>query len=505
MKTKIKIILIGLIISSSTFSQNVPNYVPTSGLVGYWGFNGNANDASSNTNHGVVHNASLTSDRYGKVNSAYHFAGNDDNTVSYIATGFKNLPAGKTPRTISVWLTHDTYGVPGGQGNDGHPIIGYGKPQANSDNELFFATTSGNNPYILYGGFTNDLTVDFTYTINTWYHIVASFDGTTAKLYSNNVLIGSSDKSSWNTTLDSLLIGSQPNKLKFHNGKIDEIGIWNRVLTNNEISKLFIGCVTPIATITPASSTTFCQGNSVVLNATTGVDYAYEWYLNNSKIPNETTASLTVNQSGDYSVKIIDGSCNALSSNTTVTVNPNPIVSLNSIPNLYSTDNNITLSGSPVGGQFTGRGVVGNLLSPKDAGLGKKNITYTYTNLQGCSASSSVYFIVSDTLGNICSSVDTLKIKVTFTAGINANNFNVLSVYPNPAKDFLIIDNGDVASMNGYSIKIVDLTGKIIYTNTITTAKTQIAINDFGSKGIYILQVLDSNNVVVQNKKIVLE
>jgi hypothetical protein len=45
----------------------------TNGLVGYYPFNGNANDQTSNSNHGIVTGATLTQDRFGKSNSAYHF------------------------------------------------------------------------------------------------------------------------------------------------------------------------------------------------------------------------------------------------------------------------------------------------------------------------------------------------------------------------------------------------------------------------------------------------
>ena len=56
-------------------AQNVPSYVPTNGLVGYWGFNGNANDESGNGNNGTVNGATLTTDRNGNANSAYSFNG----------------------------------------------------------------------------------------------------------------------------------------------------------------------------------------------------------------------------------------------------------------------------------------------------------------------------------------------------------------------------------------------------------------------------------------------
>jgi hypothetical protein len=45
------------------------------GLVAYYPFNGNANDKSGNGNHGTVHGATLTEDRFGNADSAYNFDG----------------------------------------------------------------------------------------------------------------------------------------------------------------------------------------------------------------------------------------------------------------------------------------------------------------------------------------------------------------------------------------------------------------------------------------------
>jgi hypothetical protein len=65
-------------------AQNVPNYVPTNGLVGWWPFNGNANDLSGNGNNGVVNGATLTTDRFGYANKAYDFNSNNN---TYIQAG----------------------------------------------------------------------------------------------------------------------------------------------------------------------------------------------------------------------------------------------------------------------------------------------------------------------------------------------------------------------------------------------------------------------------------
>jgi len=54
--------------------------VSTNGLVGWWPFNGNANDESGTGNHGTVNGATLTADRFGNPNKAYSF----DGLASYI-------------------------------------------------------------------------------------------------------------------------------------------------------------------------------------------------------------------------------------------------------------------------------------------------------------------------------------------------------------------------------------------------------------------------------------
>jgi hypothetical protein len=70
----------------------------TDGLVAYYPFNGNANDASGNERHGIVYGATLTADQAGNANSAYAFDGADD----YISLG-STLPD-MTEMTLSIWL-----------------------------------------------------------------------------------------------------------------------------------------------------------------------------------------------------------------------------------------------------------------------------------------------------------------------------------------------------------------------------------------------------------------
>ncbi len=79
--------------SKSNFEPKISN-----GLVGYWPFNGNANDESGNGNHGIVNGATLTTDRFGNANKAYSFNG----VNKY--TSVPNFPINFNSFTLSFWV-----------------------------------------------------------------------------------------------------------------------------------------------------------------------------------------------------------------------------------------------------------------------------------------------------------------------------------------------------------------------------------------------------------------
>lgn len=207
--------------------------IPLNGLVGYWPFSGNANDISGKGNNGIVHGAILTTDRFGNANSAYHFNGSNN----YIACGFNGIPAGSSPRTISFWIQSDNYPI--NNSYNAHQGVSYGKPATNSDNEVYFWRNSSKVNYLRYSGFNNDLDKIVSYDTIHWYNIVATFDGSSAKVYFNDTLLGSGSFASWNTVLDSVLFGTYPSHLNYHNGKIDDVLIYNRVLTQAGVDSIF--------------------------------------------------------------------------------------------------------------------------------------------------------------------------------------------------------------------------------------------------------------------------
>lgn len=78
---------------------------------------------------------------------------------------------------------------------------------------------------------------------NQWYHIAATFDGTTVKIYVNGALQTSTAQTyipTFNTTTARAGNANSNEDLPM-NGYIDELGVWNRALTYTEISTLYNG------------------------------------------------------------------------------------------------------------------------------------------------------------------------------------------------------------------------------------------------------------------------
>ena len=224
-KTVLFLALVVVLTSQSLFAQ-VPSYVPTNGLVGYWPFNGNANDDSGNGNNGVVNGAALTTDRNGNTDSAYDFDGINDNIIG--ATN--NFSGGNLSRTLSLWFNVRQIPPPG----TSFVLLNYG--QLNSNQACGLGVTNIGTTFFSWLS-ENDLEAVTPIPTNQWYNLIATFDGSNSKMYLNGSLISSSNQTK-NTILKSLSIGSNGFN-QFTDGKLDDIGIWNRVLTQQEITNLY--------------------------------------------------------------------------------------------------------------------------------------------------------------------------------------------------------------------------------------------------------------------------
>ncbi len=432
MKKLLLLVAVFILSVAEIYAQNVPSYVPTNGLVGYWPFNGNANDESGNGNNGTVNGASLTTDRNGNSNAAHSFSPNSYIEVLDVEQFDFAL---KNEMSMSFWMKATS-----ANNSSDYVRIPISKQTGAGISQLgwnIFIEDTGNNLGMVV---KNDLTgtqgyyssSNISYLDDKWHFFSYTFNNGFVTIYIDHEIVNKS-------TTSSVIIGDNSGNLRFgqidwasfytFSGQLDDIAIYNRALTEQEITALYNG--------TNCSSETATSSN------------------------------------------------------------------FNSV--IYTTTAALNLNANPSGGTFSGNGVANNTFNPSKAKLGKNTVKYNFKNTTGCADSTNFVMILVDTLGNKCSTYDTLKIKMKLTTGIKAGQQTSMNIYPNPTSDKLIIETNDIQAISGYKYKILDIQGKEVYNALATSAKTEISLKSIGAKGMYILHIQDANNETIQSKQIVLE
>jgi WD40 repeat protein len=201
------------------------------GLVAYYPFNGNAKDESGNGNHVTVHGATLTQDRHGTADRAYHFNGIDNLLES------KNVLPRFDIVTFAAWTR---------SASDKHGIIVATKSMPPG----IGLTVPGGEGY-LFGLYLNRTPVvpaqDNLFVMEPrdderFYHVVGVSSGANMTLYLDGRQISSRDITPKEATTDKpVLIGGE-NKTSgpaYFNGDIDDIRIYNRALSAAEVKALY--------------------------------------------------------------------------------------------------------------------------------------------------------------------------------------------------------------------------------------------------------------------------
>lgn len=228
------------------FSRLMQAQTPTDSLVGYWSFNGNANDESENKFDGTVNGASLSEDRYGTTESAYSFNGVDD----YIDLGDVSALDSLSEISFSFWM-YPTFTSGAGcpiskfSGTTGDWKRTFTVIYNKSTDELYIWFFDGKDSDRI-GFFVSESRID------QWLHVAIAWDGTagTCELYVNGV-----SKTVTKTYYESLPgniefiaptesnlfigAGNTPTLAWPFKGKIDDVRIFNKALGSSEITALY--------------------------------------------------------------------------------------------------------------------------------------------------------------------------------------------------------------------------------------------------------------------------
>jgi len=595
MKTKFLVIALVVCLFSNAQAQ-VPSYVPSNGLVGWWPFNGNANDESGNGNNGTVNGSTLTLDRFGQVNKAYYFNG-----INYKITIPNSISLQlNNGATFSLWFNVDTINFDGASGDFDARLIDKSTPGGVDGYLIDFnhRTTSPNPAYYnlcsqgstrlrsIIGGSTI-LTTCFN-PYSSWSHLLITFDNGTIKSYLNGFLLDSSLTSNTNIqqNINSLVFGyaTSGNSNTWLNGKLDDIGIWNRALTQQEITNLYnssayVPCASPAFPANLASGLVgywpFCgdandesgNGNNGTVNGATLTSdrfgnpnsaYDFDGSASYIEVLHSTSQNLTNAVSFSLWINPTDYNLNSQASRVPLGKKINATTSglgfetLDGVgsccgPQFYL-NNNTGAGGldyedpvSLVAGSWT------HLVGTYDGSILKlyKNSILIGSNTGSISLSSTVqslffgregssspnrYFKgLIDDIGfwnralsaseihqlyntgiyfqTVTGSCDTLQFNANIT-GFNPVTYqNQVKVFPNPAKDNLVIDCGaNFNTLTGYSMKILNTVGQSVYNSLITQQVTNIPLTaPTWSPGAYIVQFINPTGTVIEAKQIIIQ
>jgi hypothetical protein len=460
MKNILSIFLVLIVISVDATAQ-VPSYVSKNGLQGWWGFNGNPNDESGNGNHGIVNGPILAPDRFGKNLSAYKFNGNTD----LIATT-KNGVIGNT-FTVSFWVQLDSI--------KGSWLIVQGGNQTGYSSSFDKGAQFNSNGVVQQYIFTGKQNWIGNDTLlagpNKWYHIVYGLSSSGTKLYINSKLVAT-DKdvvTSQNLSGYWRFGGCTHSGQTSLFGKLDDIGVWNRLLSQSEVTDLYVSqcSLSILKQPNPSSS---IVGGTVGFSVKTNDSLArIQWH---TKVAGIDWMPLSDN-------------------NTYSNVNSDSLV----VSNIELGNHNQLF-----------RAIISNDIC-KDT-----TETVTLSVLDTCISkrTDTIRITINDTIRKLV--YDTIKVTVADTlivktkaTGIQENKYYTFLIYPNPTSSQVIIDCGDNTEVSNYSFTITNSLGQEKLTSKFTSRYQQIDISGIGGTGLYIITIKDGNNTVLETRKLLIQ
>ena len=385
------------VIPSGSNNSQLPGTL-NNGLVGYWPFNGNANDESGNGNDGIINGAILTTARNGNPNEAFNFSGQsgvespsikvlDNSSLNFPTQGQFSLSVWMNPKNSqsgNIVLKNAHYGI---QWNGVSNSISY------YDNEIPYYNSTKNN-----------------WNLNQWYLLTLVHTGTKISLY----IDGAFDSEYFNNYSPNIQGSAIVYDLYFGYevqwgyfiGDIDDVALWNRALSAQEIQQLYTG----------------------------STNYSYSWSPSG-----ETTSSINVlpNTTSNYTVDITSGTTTC-QSDVTISVNQRDIVSIDStycdsiqwdgnwlastgtyvdtLQNVAGCDSivilNLTINASPAVDLGNDTNLCANATIDLDAGSGFTYLWQDGSIGSSLTASTSGTYDVTITDANGCIASDTINVNV---------------------------------------------------------------------------------------------
>ncbi|MCX6928119.1 MAG: immunoglobulin domain-containing protein, partial [Verrucomicrobia bacterium] len=284
-----------------------------------------------------------------------------------------------------------------------------------------------------------------------WHHVACVFnrDANTTYVYvdGNLTALASLGATGWETLTpttfspNATLVGSSGNQAYSGAGAIDDLGMWTRALTADDVLAMYAqglkglplttavpgSAIRPLITAQPQSLTLFEGGRANLSVAASGsTPLSYQWYKNGALLSGATNNSLvyypaSTNNSGNYTV-VVNNSYGSVTSSPPAVLTVAPITGINSGLAVYlNFDNNINAQGGTTNGAtavgnsavptFT-NGIIGSAASfnndnsdsapPSDWAASLGNIEWLYNN----SFTFAIWVKTTDTYGALLGNKD---------------------------------------------------------------------------------------------------
>ena len=311
MKKLIFLFLTIVFISQYTIAQ-VPSYVPTDGLVGYWPFDGNANDDSGNNQNGTVNGAALTEDRFGNENNAFDFSCEIASLNARIDVDL-NEPSQTNGLTVSYWVLR--LDGDDGCGSTGRTLEFYENGQEcqfqNIESKSYVSHDLANGEFLV----MELEPIEF----NVWTHIVYTHDSQVGRYYIDGNIMGEVALIGEPHISTDMAIGRMNHPaFDAHDGLLDDIGVWNRALTQQEITDLYESEILSTNTATYESNINIYPNpaNDHITIAFGNLDNVEDWNIKIINILGQEVLSQPMNtdkinvselSKGVYIIRISDG------------------------------------------------------------------------------------------------------------------------------------------------------------------------------------------------------
>nr|WP_276311185.1 LamG-like jellyroll fold domain-containing protein [Paenibacillus nanensis] len=246
------------------------------GLAAEYLFHGDAQDSSGCGRHGIVVGAALCKNRFDKPNSAYYFDGVDDYIVVDPAPELK-----QDAFSLSVWCRYDMNADLTGWNR---AIVSQEGPHARS-----FQLSTRENVIVFHRFLQEpDLAMERPLAKDFWYHIAVTYEAGTFKLYRNGRLITEQPGTFSVNREEPLYIGrkSSNEPAFFFHGSIDDLKLYNRAITADEVEELYLenGWVPekePQASVISEENIPVLEGvEDLSINVNpTDIQAAVDWYV----------------------------------------------------------------------------------------------------------------------------------------------------------------------------------------------------------------------------------